>query len=90
MVDNKINLAKRQRRGGKPMERKLRAALLNIIADYNDIVRQINDAQTPASKAQFIAQQEALHRVLQQFAQAEYIEYVDGQWRIKIIVMERG
>lgn len=73
------------------MERKLRAALLNIISDYNDIVKQINDAQTPENKVQLIAQQEALQRVLQQFAKAEYIEYVDGQWRIKIIVvMDRG
>ena len=71
------------------MERKLKTALLTTINDYNAIVKQINDPNTiPPRELQLSAAKEALHQVLQHFANAEYVEYVDGQWRIKVIVRE--
>lgn len=70
------------------MERKLKTALLNTINDYNAIVKQIHDpATTPAEKVRLTAAQEALNQVLHHFANAEYVEYVDEQWRIKVIVV---
>ncbi|MDF2569719.1 MAG: hypothetical protein K0R55_1323 [Sporomusa sp.] len=74
------------------MERKLKTALLTIINDYNDIDKQIHDPCTSSERGlQLFAAKEALYQVLQHFANAEYVEYVDGQWRIKlIVVMERG
>lgn len=74
------------------MERKLKTALLNTIEDYNAIVKQINDPTTPpARKLELITAKEALQQVLQNFADAEYVENIDGKWRIKVIViMEHG
>lgn len=73
------------------MERKLKTALLTTINDYNTIVKQMNDPETtPTKRLQLSAAQEALNQALQHFAIAEYVEYVNGQWRIKVIVvMER-
>jgi hypothetical protein len=74
------------------MERKLKTALLTTIDNYTAIVKQINDPATPSGRRlELIAAKEALHQVLQNFAAAEYVEYVDGKWQIKmIVVMERG
>ncbi|WP_094604687.1 hypothetical protein SPSIL_020840 [Sporomusa silvacetica DSM 10669] len=74
------------------MERKLKTALLNTINEYNGIVKQIDDPNTTPSRGlQLVAAKEALHQVLEHFATAEYVEHVNGQWRIKVIVvMERG
>ncbi|HWR09473.1 hypothetical protein [Sporomusa sp.] len=74
------------------MERKLKTALLNTINDYNAIDKQIHDHCTsPERVLQLLAAKEALYQILQHFSNAEYVEYVDGQWRIKVIViMELG
>jgi hypothetical protein len=76
-------------RGKVIMERKLKAALLTTISDYNAITKQIhNSHEMPSRRLQLIAAQEALNRVLRHFADAEYVEYVAGQWQIKVIVVE--
>lgn len=74
------------------MERKLKTALLTTINDYYAIDKEIHDPRTsPERRLQLFAAQEALNQVLQHFANADYIEYIGGQWRIKVIVvMERG
>lgn len=70
------------------MERKLKTALLTTIEDYNTIVKQITDPATPpARKLELITAKEALQKVLQNFAVAEYVENIDGKWRIKVIVV---
>lgn len=70
------------------MERKLKAALLNTINDYNTIVKQIDDPATPpARKLELITAKGALQQVLRNFAEAEYVENLDGQWQIKMIVV---
>ncbi|QDR79234.1 hypothetical protein [Sporomusa termitida] len=70
------------------MERRLKAALLNTINDYNAIVKQIADpCISPERGLQLSAKKEALFQVIQHFAKAEYVECVDGQWRIKVIVI---
>ena len=74
------------------MERKLKKALLSTIDSYNTLLKQLDDPNiTPARTAELMAAKNALLQVLQHFANAEYIEYIDGQWRIKVIViMERS
>lgn len=70
------------------MERKLKTALATTIDDYDAIVKQINDPATPpARKLELITAKDALHQVLRNFATAEYVEYVDGKWQIKVIVV---
>ncbi len=74
------------------MERRLKAALLNTINDYNGIVKELADpCISPERGLQLSAAREALFQVIQHFAKAEYLECADGQWRIKVIViMEEG
>lgn len=70
------------------MERKLKAALQNTINDYNAIGKELADpCISPERGLQLAAAQEALLQVIQHFARAEYLECVDGQWRIKVIVI---
>lgn len=71
------------------MERKLKTALLTTINDYNAVVKELHDAgMSPTKSLQLGAAKEALEQVLQNFMQAEYIECISGQWRIKVIVTE--
>jgi len=74
------------------MERKLKTALQTTIKDYNTIINQINDSTTPpARKQELLIAKQAVQQVLQNFSEAEYVEYVDGKWQIKlIVVMEHG
>ncbi|HWR09774.1 hypothetical protein [Sporomusa sp.] len=70
------------------MERRLKKALLSTINDYNVIVKQIDDPCTSPEKGlQLAAAKEALYQAIQHFAKAEYVEYVNGQWQIKVIVI---
>lgn len=70
------------------MERKLKKALLSTIDSYNTLLKQLDDpAITPARTAELMAAKDVLLQVLQHFADAEYLECIDGQWRIKVIVV---
>lgn len=70
------------------MELKLKNALQTTISDYYAIEQEIRDPDmTPARGLQLYAAKEALNQVLQHFMNAEYIEYVNGRWRIKRVVM---
>lgn len=71
------------------MERKLKTALLTTINGYNAVVKDLHDAgMSPTRCLQLCAAKEAFEQVLQNFMKAEYVECVNGQWRIKIIVTE--
>ena len=75
--------------GGVDMDRKLRTALQTTIDDYYAIDKEINHPSTaPDRGLQLFAAKEALNQVLQHFMNSEYIEYVNGRWQIKIIVVE--
>ncbi|SMC56715.1 hypothetical protein SAMN04488500_105139 [Sporomusa malonica] len=70
------------------MELKLKNALQTTISDYYAIEQEIrNPDMTPARGLQLFAAKEALYQVLQHFTNAEYIEYINGRWRIKRVVM---
>ncbi|WP_371377931.1 hypothetical protein [Sporomusa aerivorans] len=69
------------------MERKLKTALLATIDGYNAIVRQLKEPSIPQDRhLQLLAGKAVYEQVLQNFNNAEYIEWVDDQWRIKLIV----
>lgn len=87
--DNKDPLQQPGTRGNAGMEPNLRTALLTTITDYNAIGKELHDPNTaPARGVQLLAAKEAVNQVLQHFANAEYIECVNDQWRIKVIVVE--
>lgn len=71
------------------MEAKLRTAILSTINDYYAIDKEIHAPYTTSHRElQLSAAKEALEQVLQHFRDADYIEYVDGCWQIKVIVIE--
>lgn len=71
------------------MEAKLKTALQTTIDDFYALDQEIRAVGTATNRGmQLLAAKEAVRKVLQNFANAEYVECVNGQWRIKVIVVE--